>query len=66
MTPEEAAKAAQLSSIMNSMAQLDDSARRETLLNSLCGEDVLELPLHESPPSVDSGFLNEDLLKHQV
>jgi SWI/SNF-related matrix-associated actin-dependent regulator of chromatin subfamily A3 len=66
MTPEEAAKAAQLSAIMDNMAQLDDMARRETLLNSLCGEDVLELPLHESPPSVDSGFLNADLLKHQV
>jgi SWI/SNF-related matrix-associated actin-dependent regulator of chromatin subfamily A3 len=66
ITPEEATKAAQLSEIMNNMAQLDDTARRETLLNSLCGEDVLELPFHESPPSVESGFLNADLLKHQV
>jgi len=66
MTTMEAAKAAQLSSIMNDMAQLDDTSRRETLLNSLCNEDVLELPEHESPPSVESGFLNADLLKHQV
>lgn len=66
MTPAEAEKAAQLAAIMNNMAQLDDTSRRESLLNSLCGQDVLELPLHLDPPSVESGLLNVDLLKHQV
>lgn len=65
ITPAEAEKAAQLASIMSNMAQLDDTSRRETLLNSLCGQDVLELPLHPDPPTVESGLLNADLLKHQ-
>jgi SWI/SNF-related matrix-associated actin-dependent regulator of chromatin subfamily A3 len=63
---KETAKAVKLREIMDNMAQLDDSSRRETLLNSLCGQDVLELPLHPSPPDRKSGLLHTNLLKHQV
>jgi SWI/SNF-related matrix-associated actin-dependent regulator of chromatin subfamily A3 len=62
----ESAKAAQLSSILESVTRLDDTTRRDSLLNSLCGEDVLELPLMQNPPSVASGHLKTDLLKHQA
>jgi SWI/SNF-related matrix-associated actin-dependent regulator of chromatin subfamily A3 len=62
----DSAKAARLSGIMENLSRLDDTSRRETLLNTLCGDDVLELPVHPSPPSVQSGLLNTDLLKHQV
>ncbi|PVF99077.1 hypothetical protein CPB86DRAFT_784078 [Serendipita vermifera] len=61
----DSARAAQLSGIIANLSKLDDSSRRETLLNTLCGDDVLELPVHPSPPSLKSGHLNTDLLKHQ-
>lgn len=62
----ESAKASQLRSILESVTRLDDTTRRDNLLNSLCGEDVLELPVMPNPPSVASGHLKTELLKHQV
>lgn len=61
----DAAKAVQLRNIMENMSRLDDVSRRDTMLNSLCGDDVLELPEYPSPPSRASGVLKNDLLKHQ-
>ncbi|KAG8948964.1 hypothetical protein FRC04_009165 [Tulasnella sp. 424] len=59
-------KALELSRMMAGLAKVDDSARRATVLDALCGEDILELPLHEDPPSKAKGQLKNDLLRHQL
>lgn len=52
---------------MNSLEKVDDEARRGSLLDTLCSaEDVMVLPLHPSPPGIESGELTVNLLKHQV
>uniref|UniRef100_A0A0W0FH49 Uncharacterized protein n=1 Tax=Moniliophthora roreri TaxID=221103 RepID=A0A0W0FH49_MONRR len=59
-------KAAELKEMLNSLERVDDEGRRSSLLDTVCSsEDVLELPLHSSPPSIESGDLKVDLLKHQ-
>ncbi|KIO29735.1 hypothetical protein M407DRAFT_226612 [Tulasnella calospora MUT 4182] len=60
-----AQKAIELSRMMAGLAKVDDSARRATVLDALCGEDILELPVHEDPPSKAKGQLKNDLLRHQ-
>lgn len=62
----ETAKELELRKIVEGMDKLDDGSRRSSLLDSLCGDDVLELPLYPNPPSKKSGHLRNDLLKHQV
>ncbi|KAF8622719.1 hypothetical protein AX15_006810 [Amanita polypyramis BW_CC] len=59
-------KAAELEQILNNLEKVDDEGRRGSLLDSLCStEDVLNLPLHPNPPSIESGELLTNLLKHQ-
>lgn len=60
-------KAAELRQILNSLEKVEDDGRRSSLLDTLCStEDVLNMPVHESPPGIASGELTVDLLKHQV
>lgn len=60
-------KAAELRQILNSLDKVDDQGRRSSLLDTLCStDDVLKLPVHSNPPSIQSGDLRVDLLKHQV
>ncbi|KAG8837816.1 hypothetical protein FRC18_007854 [Serendipita sp. 400] len=63
--PAESVKAAQLRGIVENMTKLDDGNRRETMLNTLCCDDVLDLEVYSSSPSRASGALKVDLLKHQ-
>ncbi len=57
----------ELKQMLNNLEKVDDEGRRSSLLDSVClTEDVLNLPLHPSPPSIQSGELVVDLLKHQV
>lgn len=64
---EDAAKAVELRQILDNLEKVDDDGRRSSLLDSLCSnEDILSLPLHPSPPSIESGELLTNLLKHQV
>lgn len=59
-------KAAELRQIINSLEKVDDEGRRSTLLDSVCStEDILNLPLHPSPPGIEHGNLVVDLMKHQ-
>ncbi|KAI0049881.1 hypothetical protein FA95DRAFT_1588021 [Auriscalpium vulgare] len=63
---ESLAKAAELRQLLNSLEKVDDEGRRGSLLDTLCStEDVLKLPVHESPPGIESGELKVDLLRHQ-
>jgi len=60
-------KAAELKQMLSTLQQVDDESRRSSLLDSLCSiDDILVLPEHPNPPSVESGELRVDLLKHQV
>lgn len=60
-------KAAELRQMLSSLQKVNDEDRRSSMLDTLCSaDDVLNLPLHPSPPSVLSGELKVDLLKHQV
>ena len=60
-------KAAELRQMLSNLEKVDDEGRRSTMLDSLCSvDDVLNLPLHPSPPGILSGELTVDLLKHQV
>ena len=60
-------KAAELRQIINSLEKVDDEGRRSSLLDSVCStEDILNLPLHPSPPGIEQGNLVVDLMKHQV
>ncbi|TFY66346.1 hypothetical protein EVG20_g4743 [Dentipellis fragilis] len=64
---ESFAKAAELRQILNSLEKVDDEGRRSSLLDTLCStEDVLSLPLYPNPPSIESGELRVNLLKHQA
>lgn len=64
---EEFDKARELSQILNNLDKVDDESRRNSLLDTLCStEDVLSLPVHSNPPSVEGGELKVDLLKHQA
>jgi SWI/SNF-related matrix-associated actin-dependent regulator of chromatin subfamily A3 len=60
-------KARELQSVLKSFETVDDDARRSTLLDSLCStDDILNLPIHEDPPSLEKGELNTNLMKHQL
>ncbi|KAK0212781.1 SNF2 family N-terminal domain-containing protein [Desarmillaria ectypa] len=60
-------KAAELRQILNSLEKVDDEGQRGSLLDSVCStEDILNLPLHPSPPGIEQGNLVVDLMKHQV
>ena len=64
---EDAQNAVELRQIIDNLEKVDDDGRRSSLLDSLCSnEDILNLPLHPSPPSIESGELLTNLLKHQV
>lgn len=59
-------KAADLKKMLNSLEQVDDEARRSSLLDQLLStDDILNLPVHPNPPGVGNGLV-VDLLKHQV
>ncbi len=61
------AKAEELRTILNNLEKVDDEGRRASLLDTLCAvDDILGLPEHPNPPSVSSGELRVNLLKHQV
>ena len=60
-------KAAELRQMIANLEKVDDESRRHTLLDSLCSvDDILSLPLHPDPPSIQKGNLRVDLLRHQV
>ena len=60
-------KAAELRQMLSNLEKVDDEGRRSSLLDTLCSiDDVLNLPLHPSPPGILSGELTVDLLNHQV
>ncbi|KAJ8462146.1 hypothetical protein ONZ45_g18041 [Pleurotus djamor] len=60
-------KAAELKQMLQSLEKVDDEGRRASLLDSLCSvEDILELPLHPSPPGIEAGNLTVNLLRHQA
>ncbi|KAG8857347.1 hypothetical protein FRB96_005834 [Tulasnella sp. 330] len=66
MTPGQ--KAVELATMMASMGtKVDDASRRTSVLDALCGEDVLELPEFDDAvkPGLVNGNLKVDLLKHQ-
>jgi len=64
---EEFARAAELKQMLANLNKVDDEGRRSSLLDTLCStEDVLNLPEHPNPPSIASGELRVDLLRHQV
>ncbi|KIJ68013.1 hypothetical protein HYDPIDRAFT_107592 [Hydnomerulius pinastri MD-312] len=59
-------RAVELKQMLGSLEKVDDEGRRASLLDTLCStDDILNLPLHPSPPGVASGDLMVDLLKHQ-
>ncbi|KAJ6587041.1 SNF2 family N-terminal domain-containing protein [Mycena vulgaris] len=58
-------KAADLKKMLNSLEQVDDEARRSSLLDQLLTtDDILNLPVHPNPPGIGND-LAVDLLKHQ-
>lgn len=60
-------KAAELRQMLSTLEKVDDEGRRSSLLDTLCStDDILNLPLHPSPPGIKNGELKVDLLKHQV
>lgn len=64
---QEMAKSTELRQILNSLEKVDDEGRRSSLLDTLCSvANVMELPEHPSPPSIQNGDLKVNLLKHQV
>ncbi|KAH6913909.1 SNF2 family N-terminal domain-containing protein [Coprinopsis sp. MPI-PUGE-AT-0042] len=59
-------KAAELRQMLDSLEKVDDEGRRSSLLDTVCSkDDILNLPLHPSPPGTATGELKVDLLKHQ-
>lgn len=59
-------KARELKSILDNLEKVDDEGRRSSLLDRLCAvDDVLALPEHPNPPSLSTGDLKVNLLKHQ-
>ncbi|KIJ49379.1 hypothetical protein M422DRAFT_65895 [Sphaerobolus stellatus SS14] len=59
-------KSIELQSILSGLKKVDDEGRRSSLLDIVCPvEDILNLPTHPSPPSVASGELKVNLLRHQ-
>lgn len=63
----EAQKSAELAQLLQGIEKVDDDKRRSAVLDVVCSvEDILELPLYPDPPSIESGELNVNLLKHQV
>ncbi|KAJ8696722.1 hypothetical protein PTI98_006569 [Pleurotus ostreatus] len=62
----EAQKSAELAQLLQGIEKVDDDKRRSAVLDVVCSvEDILELPLYPSPPSIESGELYVNLLKHQ-
>jgi hypothetical protein len=63
----EFARAEELRQMLLNLGKVDDEGRRTSLLDTLCSiEDVLNLPEHLNPPSIASGELRVDLMRHQV
>ncbi|TFK26482.1 hypothetical protein FA15DRAFT_667364 [Coprinopsis marcescibilis] len=59
-------KAGELRQMLESLDKVDDDGRRNSLLDTVCSkDDILNLPVHPSPPGTQSGDLRVDLLKHQ-
>jgi SWI/SNF-related matrix-associated actin-dependent regulator of chromatin subfamily A3 len=64
---EEFARAAELKEMLANLERVNDEGRRSSLLDTLCTiEDILNLPEHPNAPSIWSGELRVDLLRHQV
>ncbi|KAF4598505.1 hypothetical protein EYR38_006909 [Pleurotus pulmonarius] len=62
----EAQKSAELAQLLQGIEKVDDDKRRSAVLDVVCSvEDILELSLYPDPPSIDSGELTVNLLKHQ-
>jgi len=60
-------KATELANVIKSFETVDDDSRRSSLLDTLCSEeDILSIPTHDEPPSIASGELTTNLMKHQV
>ena len=60
-------RAAELKQMLTSLEKVDDEGRRASLLDTLCSsDDILNLPEHPNPPSIASGELVVNLLRHQV
>ena len=60
-------RAVELRQMLSNLEKVDDEGRRSSMLDTLCSvDDILNLPLHPSPPGILSGELTVDLLKHQV
>ncbi|KAL4074195.1 SNF2 family N-terminal domain-containing protein [Scleroderma citrinum] len=58
--------AAVLKQMLINLEKVDDEGRRASLLDTLCShDDILNLPVHPSPPGIASRELMVDLLKHQ-
>ncbi|TFK94573.1 hypothetical protein K466DRAFT_509225 [Polyporus arcularius HHB13444] len=63
---EQFAKAQELKQILDNLEKVNDEGRRASLLDTLCSvDDVLGLPVHPNPPSIATGELTVNLLKHQ-
>ncbi|KII92184.1 hypothetical protein PLICRDRAFT_133581 [Plicaturopsis crispa FD-325 SS-3] len=59
-------RAHELKQMLTTLEKVDDEGRRSSLLDTLCStDDILNLPLHPAPPSIDTGELVVNLLKHQ-
>lgn len=60
-------KAAELRQMLSNLEKVDDEGRRGSLLDTLCStDDVLSLPLHPNPPSLETGELTVNLMRHQL
>lgn len=60
-------KAAELRQVLSNLEKVDDEERRSSLLDTLFStDDVLSLPLHPNPPSLETGELTVNLMRHQA
>ncbi|KIK67294.1 hypothetical protein GYMLUDRAFT_191953 [Collybiopsis luxurians FD-317 M1] len=60
-------RAAELREMTSKLERVDDEGRRSSLLDTVCAsEDILALPVYSKPPSIATGELSVDLLKHQL
>jgi SWI/SNF-related matrix-associated actin-dependent regulator of chromatin subfamily A3 len=62
-------KAQELRDVIDSFESVSDDSRRASLLDSLCSTDnILNLPVQQDPPppSVESGELVSNLMRHQL
>ncbi|KAM0793314.1 hypothetical protein ACM66B_000772 [Microbotryomycetes sp. NB124-2] len=57
----------EFSNVLSAFEKSKDEKSGDQMLDSLTNvKDVLKLPVHESPPSIASGHLKSDLLRHQL